>query len=154
MDNIFYDLLNQKYSPLSINIQDFYLELDILVPDFFANKVAIIFDDFVIDDLKNQQFFIDNIDFILHGIKMLKKDIVIFIQDYAMRDYQVVCDENSFQENKIELTTITFSPNTSFGQFKLWFSCDFEEEHGLGILIDKFTLIEIGWADIRFSKRS
>lgn len=92
-------------------------------------------------------------DFVVTNFNSIQIDVFEGILNHLHQQYNVAKSNEVFNQFDVMLTTIAFVPAISFGTFKLFFHSIYEEEHGLGVLIEKLRVIGVGWGDIRFPKR-
>ena len=132
-----------------ISIDDFTISIYAKIDFYTKENICIIFDDFDINDSREQQFIIDNIDFILHNIGMIRENVCDSIIKYISKEYDKKITIETFEKLEIELVNIFFSSDEFFGDCRIRFHSNFEIEHGLGVLLERWKVREVGWADIR-----
>ena len=133
----------------NISIDDYTISIYAKINFYTRKDIRIIFDDFDINDCREQQFIIDNVDFILHNIELIQDKMCDSIIEYISKEYNKIITIEAFEKHEIELINIFFTPDEPFGNCSIRFHSKFEIEHGLGILLERWRVKEIGWADIR-----
>jgi hypothetical protein len=133
----------------NISIDDYTISIYAKINFYTRKDIRIIFDDFDINDCREQQFIIDNIDFILHNIELIQDKMCDSIIEYISKEYNKIITIEAFEKHEIELINIFFTPDEPFGNCSIRFHSKFEIEHGLGILLERWRVKEVGWADIR-----
>lgn len=144
--------LQEKTQLEKIVIQEFFLSFEMKIPEYSNENVVVVFDDFEVENQRNQQFIMDSVDFIVNNFNLIKNEVFKSIVIYLNERYGVKKTTKLFTDLNVLLTTIEFSPATSFGTFKLYLNTVYEEEHGIGVLLEKLKVVGVGWGDIRFPK--
>jgi len=136
----------------SIDIDDYTISIYALIDFYTKEDIRITFDDFDINDCREQQFIVDNLQFLFNNICLIKDSICKAIISYIKKENKLTISTKSFKNSEIELINILFSPDESFGDCCFMFNSIFEQEHALGVVLEKWNVKDVGWGDICFSR--
>ena len=140
-----------KFGEVSnIVIEEYYLEFYLKINFFNLIDVRFTFEEFEVS--KQEEEIKKYIQTCIDTLQNQKNTILKSIKNYAKDEYAREITEKDFLNKKIYITSIYFSDECSKDTYCINLNTFFEKEHAMGIVFKNKNILQIGYADVCFSK--